>query len=315
MRKLFTLLSLLVVSLGFSQIHAVYVFRPDSGLNNGLDSGTVNGGMDAWAYEGNPSANNINAVPLYALPSSNCNSTKANAYIRFDVKSIFIPAAIDSVCVGFKHLPHTSYCYSHCSANFYFAHLTGKWNEQTITYNNQPSRSANFYGPIPISFPNDFGVKEYNITQAYNDWKTGAVPNNGFVIYSDEVGCNNAAVGFYANTSDDTAVTARPYLKFYYHYMPAGIEGNEFNASQLVVGPVPATEQLNITLRDAESGDYTVKLYDLSGKLCFEQNWKSEKAGDLDCKVKLNAQLNGIYEMRIEHMGWRVNKRIAIIQN
>ena len=47
----------------------------------------------------------------------------------------------------------------------------------------------------------------------------------------------------------------------------------------------------------------------------FEQNWKSEKAGDLDCKVKLNAQLNGIYEMRIEHMGWRVNKRIAIIQN
>lgn len=39
------------------------------------------------------------------------------------------------------------------------------------------------------------------------------------------------------------------------------------------------------------------------------------KAGDLEHKIKLNVQLNGIYEMRIEHMGWRVNKRIAIIQN
>lgn len=314
MKRFFILLGILSVTAGFSQINAVYVFRPDSGMNNGLDSGTVNGGMDAWAYEGNPSTNYMNAAPLYALPSSNCNNTKANAYIRFDLRSIFIPGTLDSVCVGFKHAPHTSYCYSHCSANFYFAHLTSKWNEQTITYNNQPTRGADFYGPIPISFPNDFGVREYNITQAYNDWKFDFVPNNGFVIYSDEVGCNNAAVGFYATTSDDTAITARPYLKFYYHYFPAGMKDAEFSISQVTTGPVPASDQLNIYLRDAESGEYNVKIFDLSGKLFREQTFKSDKAGELEYQMQVNGLTNGIYEMRIEHRGWQVNKRIAILR-
>ena len=65
----------------------------------------------------------------------------------------------------------------------------------TLTQQNEPTEdTSSFYGPIPISFPNDYQIQEYNITSAYNAWKTGALPNYGFTVYSPNVGCNNAAV-------------------------------------------------------------------------------------------------------------------------
>jgi len=76
-----------------------------------------------------------------------------------------------------------------------------------------PGEGAAAYGPIKITFPNDFKTKEYDITTIYRNWKNGSVPNYGLAIYSPTVGCNNAAVVFNVHSSDDPDQSLRPYLR------------------------------------------------------------------------------------------------------
>jgi hypothetical protein len=131
----------------------------------------LTGGKDAFVYEGDPGLNYGTNAVVEALPISNCNATHCEAFMQFDLSTL--PADVESVHLVVKHAPHTTYCYSGCAADFYFAILTGAWDEMTINYNNFPARGDDFYGPVPISFPNDFGTVEYDITDAYIAWKSG----------------------------------------------------------------------------------------------------------------------------------------------
>jgi|GEM_PF-1634236 len=201
--------------LGMCQVLAQspIIFRPGPGLNDGTDQGGIAGGKDAFVYQGATTTNYGDDPQLVALPISDCNATHFVGYIQFDLTSL--PAVVDSVFVVFKHYPETSYCYSGCNADFYFARVLAPWNEMTINYDNQPAHDTAFYGPVNISFPNDFGERAYNITSAYNLWKSGTVQNYGMAIYSTTITCNNAAISFDVHSSDDTA--NRPYLKIYSH--------------------------------------------------------------------------------------------------
>ena len=211
------------------------VFRPGPGLNDGTDSGSVNGGKDSWV-SGDTSATNYGAESyVVATPVSNCNPATAKAYIQFDLSTL--PANVQQVFLGVTHLPHTSYCYSNCDADFYFYPVTEPWSETTLTYDNKPSEAAAVYGPINITFPNDFGNREYDITNIYRSWKDNSVPNHGLAIYSPTVGCNNAAVIFYAHSSDATDENNRPYLKIPCATLPPGLVswwGGNGNANDII---------------------------------------------------------------------------------
>lgn len=134
-------------------------------------------------------------------------------YIQFNVETL--PANVEKVYLGVTHLAHTSYCYSNCVADFYFYPLLESWNEMTIGSGDMPSEGNSVFGPLEISFPNDFGKMEYDITDVYRQWKQGTLVNNGLVIYSPDSGCNNAAVMFAVGSSDGDE-TSRPYLKIQY---------------------------------------------------------------------------------------------------
>jgi len=133
----------------------------------------------------------------------------------------------------------------------------------TLIQNNLPSENSTpFYGPITIDFPNDYGTVEYDITVAYNFWKDTSNVNYGFTIYSPNIGCNNASVGFYVRSSDDTIAADRPYLKIYYPSQ-AGVEEDELKLS---VYPNPCTEffKINIAALDHyHFADITGSKFDL----------------------------------------------------
>ncbi|OOP56662.1 MAG: hypothetical protein AYP45_07870 [Candidatus Brocadia carolinensis] len=148
---------------------------------------------------------------IVGLPRSTCNSVNAKAYIQFDISSL--PDTVERVYLGVTHYPHPqTYCYSNCCADFYFYPVLEPWNEIS-TPSSPPLEGPSVYGPINISFPNNFGNKEYDITEIYRQWKSGLVPNNGLVIYSPDGTCNNAAVGFIVGSSDNPDEAMRPYLK------------------------------------------------------------------------------------------------------
>jgi hypothetical protein len=211
------------------------VFRPGPGLNNGTDNGSANGGKDSWV-SGDTSGTNYGAESyVVATPVSNCNSATAKAYIQFDLSTL--PANVQQVFLGVTHLPHMSYCLSNCDADFYFYPVTEPWSETTLIYDNKPPEAAAVYGPINITFPNDFGNREYDITSIYRAWKNNSVPNHGLAIYSPTVGCNNAAVIFYVHSSDATEENNRPYLKIPCAALPPGLIswwGGNGNANDII---------------------------------------------------------------------------------
>jgi hypothetical protein len=137
-----------------------------------------------------------------------------------------------------------------------------------MTYATQPSHDTAFYGPINITFPNNFGVREYNITSAYSLWRSEQAPNYGMAIYSTTVDCNNAAVFFSVSSSDDTIVTERPYLKVYPHNI-TGVENTLQSNVNLVVYPNPAIEKASLEFTLAEMQQVKCWVYDLNGRAVF----------------------------------------------
>ncbi|MBX2985484.1 MAG: DNRLRE domain-containing protein [Bacteroidia bacterium] len=210
---------LIVLTLSFitstnAQTDSILIFQPGPGLNDGTDQGGISGGKDVYTNEYIPSQNFAEDSVLFTLPISNCNNTQMRTFIQFDLT--YLPTIVDSVFVGFTHKQHTI-CWSNCVADFYFAAINQPWDETVVNYSNMPTYGASFYGPINISVPNNYGVREYDITTMYNQWKNGTVAYHGFAIYSTTVGCNNGCAMFAAYSSDDTIPANRPYLKIYFN--------------------------------------------------------------------------------------------------
>lgn len=188
------------------------IFQPSGGANNGTDEGTLTGGKDTWENRYTPTLNYGNSVYSLCTPRSTCNQSDYKSYFKFDISTL--PDSVSSVVFGVTHIEHTTYCYSNCSADFYFYRCNSAWDEMALVQSNLPSEEPEpFCGPISIQFPNNFGVKEYDITSAYRFWKKNPTSNFGFTIYSPASGCNNASVFFGVKSSDDTIAANRPYLK------------------------------------------------------------------------------------------------------
>lgn len=189
------------------------VLRPGPGANNGNDDGSQSAGKDAYAWScGN--AYSGSSTSVIGHPRSTCNQCNTKGYIQFNVNDL--PSAVQDVYLGVTHLPHDTSCITMCNANFYFYPVLEAWNEMTIGSGAMVGEGPAVSGPVNISYPNNFGVKEYKITDIYKNWKTGETPNNGLAIYSPDSGCVNCSVMFSFHSSDDPDPAKRPYLKVIY---------------------------------------------------------------------------------------------------
>lgn len=238
--------------LGCLSAQNTVIFQPSGGANNGNDEGTLTAGKDSWVNRYAPTENNGYTGSSLASPRTNCNESDYKSYFRFDVTNL--PDSVTSVVFGVTHFEHTSYCYSNCSADFYFYLCTSAWDEMTLVQNNLPAEVAEpFCGPISISFPNNFGVKEYDITSAYRYWKKNPSLNYGFTIYSPTVGCNNASVYFGVKTSDDVDEANRPYLKI----EKPSITGLNQSALKQAISPNPFNDYIKVNISNLNSFYFT----------------------------------------------------------
>lgn len=295
MRATITLFAALFFSIGLSAQN-VMVYQPSGGANDSTDEGGLNAGKDTWVNRYAPGDNYGDNEYVLTSPRSNCNTSDYKGYFKFDVGGL--PELIDSVKFGVTHIPHDTYCYSNCMADFYFYYCTSPWNEMTLIQNNLPSENSTpFYGPITIDFPNDYGTVEYDITVAYNFWKDTSNVNYGFTIYSPNIGCNNASVGFYVRSSDDTIAADRPYLKIYYPSQ-AGLDEDNL---KLELYPNPFEDYIIVDLISAD----IYFLTDLTGSRIHVPYTESSK------RLDTSLLPNGMYFLYVERDGKRAVKKIV----
>jgi hypothetical protein len=242
------LLSTFLVLCGFLSAQNIMIFQPSGGLNDGSDEGGLSSGKDTWVNRYAPDENNGSLSYVLTSPRSDCNESDYKGYFKYDVSDL--PDNVNSVHFGVTHIEHTNYCYNNCSAAFYFYLCTSDWDEMTLVQNDLPTEeSAAFYGPLTITYPNNLGVKEYDITTAYNYWKSNPQLNYGFVVYSPTVGCNNASVYFGVRSSDDEVEANRPYLKIDY----SGATTIDADTESFNVGPNPFTDYITIPVDNLRS--------------------------------------------------------------
>lgn len=311
---LFSVAAVLMMS-GFAlaQANSVYVLRPFPGNNDGSDEGTELFGKDASVTEYYSGSNYGSSIYVNAHPTSNCNYTKGNAFVKFHMMDFPNVTTIDSAFVGFTHTDHTTYCYSNCYAEFYFSYIDSEWSETAVTFNNQPLKGDVFYGPIPISFPNSYGQREYNITTAFYNWYRGLKANNGFMIHSESVGCNNAAVGFNAYSSDEADVNKRPYLKLYYRTAPVGMKENLNLIQNVNVFPNPANENVHISFNYRDAKKVNLELYDLAGRKVKDYGVHSAVELDFyEISVPVDDLEAGVYSLKINSVATYKNTKIII---
>jgi hypothetical protein len=232
--------------------------QPGPGANNGSDDGSQDAGKDTHTYGATPqdrARNYGSASAVSSQPTSKCNTAMARAFIRFNVDSL--PTDVQAVFLGVTHLAHTDRCFSNCSADFYFYPVLEPWNEMTLTYDKSPKVGKAIFGPIRIKFPNDFGAKEYDITDIYKKWKLDAVSNQGLAIFSPTEGCNNAAVFFSFYSSDEQDASKRPYLRIVTKETAGPVTGEQDNGT-MIPENVPS---------QGTSGSATQKSFDASDAL------------------------------------------------
>lgn len=263
MRNVCMLLFPMVLLLGRAELSfsstIEYILQPSPGRNDGSDDGSISSGKDAFFYNCSGGwSGTLYLIEGYAR--STCNECSAKAYIRFNIDNL--PQQVDKAYLGVTHLPHTNYCYSMCNANFYLFPVLGSWNEVALP-GAPPAEGAPVLGPINITFPNNFGQREYDITSLYNQWKNGTVENNGIAVYSTNAGCNNAAVRWMVYSSDETDASRRPYLR-------------------LLVNTTPETSSLQVNIEPS-----AVLALGAMWRLEGTQTWKN--SGDVDTEVPLGA--------------------------
>jgi hypothetical protein len=302
MKKIVLSFLIVIPFIAQAQVDSVTIVRPAPGNNDSTDQGGANGGKDAYVYQSTSTTNYGNSVPLAALPLSSCNATDAFIYIQFDLTGL-PDTAVDSVFVGFTHYADSTYCYSNCTADFYFAAVTQPWSESTITYADMPAQDTGYlYGPVHLAFPFSSFVKEYNITTMYKKWRNGAVPNYGMVIYSTTMGCNNAAVAFSIHSSDDTVVTDRPYLKIHQtidttnHH--AFVQNQRAGSLDLALYPNPTTSDEKLSFVLPSAGIIKLLVTDITGRDLF-QTQNLYMAGYNTINIPLSSYDAGLYLLNI----------------
>lgn len=137
------------------------------------------------------------ATTTYSMNWSNCNSWGSKVHLKFDLAGG--PQTADSALMHvFLNPPEYSWAtgiQSPCTSGAtVFTHNLymndAAWGENTLNWNNQPSDGA-ILNSFTSSCSNQLhGSQEFDITSAYNAWKSGTA-NNGLHIYSPTSWCNN----------------------------------------------------------------------------------------------------------------------------
>lgn len=285
------------------------IFQPGPGLNDGSDMGTIDAGMDAFIVQNTEGSYGDNPG-LMSLPPSNCNETESIIYMRFDIS--ILPTYVDSVFVNFHHFPQTNYCYSNCDAWWSISPLMEEWDEMGVDWFNDVNYEGEYVNNIHFAFPDTGGWHKYDITNLYNDWNNGNLTNYGIAIHSTTEGCNNAAIMFYAASSDDTTAGGiyRPYLEIY--ESSEGITNTVKTKLNAKVFPNPAQDNLTLTYDLFEPMPVGLRLQGLDGRTWFSQSATEQGKGSHSTPINITKLAAGIYMLVVETPIGTIREKVLV---
>ena len=206
------------------------LYRPAAGANDGTDQGSIGAGKDAGVFSVYPgSGQNYGTAPRVHTFNSDCNEFHARSFFQWDVSTLPAAASVVRVKANFYHYIYRSYGwpYQINPTTMIVQVPTEPWQENTLTWNNQPSLGPTEWGRVdiptpPISAVIFDGPVSVDITELYRKWRSGDMPNYGMAYSRLQMFCENANASL-VSTSDEPADASpdrRPYLEITYTVDP-----------------------------------------------------------------------------------------------
>lgn len=194
-------------------------------LNWDLDLATIHGlylqpgceGKDAYVDEGAPGTNYGDVSYFYVgyyLDYNLLSYMEYRAYLYFDVSSLSVP--LDAVVTSASLIIHQYDALGIENLSISLYPVTSEWEEDTITWNNQPTTSSEAESSDIVDINIIYALKGWFIRDLVRGWLDGSITNHGVVLKS----VNDPSTSVvWLHSSDHSYTNNCPKLEIYY-YIP-----------------------------------------------------------------------------------------------
>ena len=204
---------LIFFSAGFTTAFGeTYTLQPSPGANDNTDRGTSDAGMDTWYYKHLPDDNYGDEETIYNTwnDGDGCynDDSSYSGLIRFDFSDAGLPQTATSAKVMLYVKQAVASPDGSLPTDLY--ELTADWNEMDATWNNRPSLGNKVASATILD--NTPGWAEWDITEFYNQVKSGQKTNYGFEIYTFTCTANATCTRVFYSSDYSDDPTLRPKL-------------------------------------------------------------------------------------------------------
>lgn len=152
-------------------------------------------------YEKNNINNNFGDWPYIGAICSDYSINYDRGLIEFDISTIpNVP--VESVILKLHGQPRGELSNMPNKGDVSVYRVTSPWQEMVVTWNTMPGYSNVI---IDTETPTTLKWYEWDITQLYNDWKSGVYPNYGMMLINNLEGTYRTGINFKSNDYPDPA--------------------------------------------------------------------------------------------------------------
>jgi hypothetical protein len=289
MKKLYTFIAMVffVGMYEFTKGQATLTLQPDSVtgkdalifmLTNDLSVANFNDGNNssfealAWSWSGDPGV--------------------MRSLLQFDLSSIPVGSVIQNATLSLYNNPysseasgqHQSLSGSNASV---LQKITAAWNENTVTWNNQPPTTIVNQVTLAQSTSIHQDYTSIDITGMVTDWVANPSSNYGFMF---KLVNENYYRSMIFASSDNVYPALRPKLVVQY----SAVSVNELtNNNMFEVYPNPSDGNFTIGFNNPIKGNTQIEIKNSLGKKIFEKKMNGNSPNDFE--INLNNQAKGIY--------------------
>jgi len=262
----------------------IYTCQPDS-----------NTGKDAMVRDDDPNTNHGNEIDFIA----NAWTAQGNAFIQrsfidFDFGNIPSNAIITDARLSLFFNPLTGH-YQHQSPlsgsnACWLKRIITPWQENSITWNNQPNTDDSNMVALPQSTSSTQDYQDIDITNLVIERIQHPNSNYGFMLALQTEQLYRCLV---FASSDNTIDSIRPEIKISY-CLPSGITENK--KEDFKVFPNPTSENLTLSNKIKPDEIINVKLFDSNGNFITEYLWGAQPSLSIDTYYLSQ----GLYYLRLQ---------------
>lgn len=175
--------------------------------------------------------------------------------------------------------------------------ITSNWDENTLTWNNQPNTTTQNQVLLPESNNNNQDYTNIDITNMVIDFYNNPTTNFGMLLKLEN---ENYYRSLLFASKDCNDMTKRPKIEICYHINNIGVSDNNTIASAINVFPNPVTDNININYNLNENCNVSFEIFDMLGQEVINEKIGYQDKGSNSYNLNLDNNIDsGIYFIKI----------------